>query len=339
VAPTADNRGVQPDETSAAGGGPPALPSSPTGRVPQWVLDEAAGFPVSPVPWRAGPPEPPRRRRRGRRLLRALLAVVLVLAVGYGAAELVGPAPGVADRPGPSVDAGAPPATGPLGDRPTPPAGVARSPLGAPERAPAEGGPYRFSRLQADGITPVAYDPCRPVHYVTRPDQAPPGGADLVRAAIARVSEVTGLQFVDDGATDETTTGEREAFQPARYGDRWAPVLIAWETEEENPDLAGDRVGEGGSVAVSLGDGPQVYVTGVVSLDASQLPGILDEPGGRRVVSGIVLHELGHLVGLDHVDDDGQLMYPEARRGVSDFAGGDLSGLVQLGAGVCLPDL
>jgi hypothetical protein len=314
---------------------PPALPSSPTGRVPQWVLDEAAGFPVSPVPWRPAPPPP---RRRPRRVRRALLAVVLVLAIAYAGANLLGPSPRV-QTPAPSVDAGAPPSTGPLADRPTPPADAARSPLGSPADAPADGGTYLFARLQSDGVTPVAYDPCRPVHYVTRPDHVPPGGAGLVRSALARVSEVTGLQFVDDGPTDEATTREREPFQPARYGDRWAPVLIAWETEEENPDLAGDRVGEGGSVAVSLGDGPQVYVTGIVSLDATQLPDILDQPGGERAVGGIVRHELGHLVGLDHVDDEGQLMYPEARRGVSDFQSGDLTGLVQVGAGACVPDL
>ena len=201
------------------------------------------------------------------------------------------------------------------------------------------GGPYRFAHLQADGLTPVAYDPCRPVHYVTRPGNVPAGGEHMVRAALARITEVTGLRFVDDGATDEPGTRHREPFQPARYGDRWAPVLNAWETEAENPDLAGDRVGEAGSTAVSLGDGPKVYVTGTVSLDATQLPDILTRPGGAKAVPGIVLHEFGHLVGLDHVDDDRQLMYPETRRGVSDFAAGDLTGLVQLGAGACVPEL
>lgn len=331
---------MQPEESNAADGGRPALPSSPTGRVPQWVLDEAAGFPVVAGSWRFDQPQPPGRRRR--RLLRALLAVVLVLGLAFGAAELLGPTAPAVRLPGPAVDAppaDEPPVTGPLADRPRPPADVASSPLGAPAAAPVEGGPYGFARLQADGVTPVAYDPCRPVHYVTRPDHVPPGGDELVRTALARVSEVTGLQFVDDGTTDEPTTREREPFQPARYGDRWAPVLIAWETEQENSDLAGDPVGEGGSVSVSLGSGPEVYVTGVVSLDATQLPGILDQRNGEQVVRGIVLHELGHLVGLDHVADEGQLMYPEARRGASDFASGDLTGLVQLGAGVCVPEL
>ncbi len=53
----------------------------------------------------------------------------------------------------------------------------------------------------------------------------------------------------------------------------------------------------------------------------------------------ILLHELGHLMGLAHVDDSAQLMFPEARREVPDFAAGDLTGLAALGGGVCVPEL
>ena len=127
---------------------------------------------------------------------------------------------------------------------------------------------------------------------------------------------MTGLQFVHDGATDEPATRDRELFQPARYGNRWAPVLVAWETEEQNPALAGEIVGEAGSVAVSLGDGPRVYLTGTVSLDAGTLPELLTRAGRTALVRSIVLHELGHLAGLG------------ARRGrrpvaLSQGAGGD----------------
>jgi hypothetical protein len=193
--------------------------------------------------------------------------------------------------------------------------------------------------LQADGVTPVAYDPCRTIHYVMRPDGAPDGGEEVVRSALDRLSEVTGLQFIDDGTTDEPTTIDRPIFQPERYGDRWAPVLIAWETEEQNPALAGDTVGQAGSTAVSLGKGPRMFVTGTVSLDAGRMPEILSFRDGEKTARAIVLHELGHLVGLAHVDDPDQLMYPEARREVPDFAAGDLTGLAALGRGACVPEL
>ncbi|MDP9460907.1 MAG: matrixin family metalloprotease, partial [Actinomycetota bacterium] len=204
---------------------------------------------------------------------------------------------------------------------------------------PPEGGAHAFVAFQTDGVTPVAYDPCRPVHYVLRPDSAPPGGEDLVHEALSRISDVTGLQFVYNGETDESPSPERDVYQPDRYGRRWAPVLIAWETEEQNSALAGDVVGEAGSVPASLGDGPKVYLTGTVSLDAPRLAEILRGRDGRSVVRSILLHELGHLMGLAHVDDEAQLMFPEARREVPDFAAGDLTGLAALGAGVCVPEL
>jgi hypothetical protein len=338
----ADNPDV--DQGGTDGGDGP-FPRLPSGRVPQWVLDEAAGHPVQPLPWRAAPAPRPARRRRRRGLragLRALVVLGLVLVLSIGAAVLVGPGPwpwseATLDAAPAVPSAPATPTAPP--DRPTAGREEARFPRGRPLEPPPEGGPHGFVAFQADGVTPVAYDPCRPVHYVLRPDGAPAGGEDVVRAAIARLSEVTGLQFIDDGASDEATTLDRPIFQPDRYGDRWAPVLIAWETEEQNPALAGDTVGQAGSVAVSLGEGPRVFVTGTVSLDAGRMPEILAFRDGAGTARAIVLHELGHLVGLAHVEDAEQLMYPEARRGVPDFAAGDLTGLAVVGDGPCVPEL
>jgi hypothetical protein len=313
------------------------LPASPSGRTPQWVVDEALGLPVAAVPWRA--PGPPPRRRRGAGLL-GLLAVLLVLGGSLGAAVLAGAVPWPWERAAPSglaPDLSAPVAA--PTDRPTPGVEASRSPRGLPPPAPAGGGPHAFSLLQADGVTPVAYDPCRVVHYAIRPDGSPAGGEETVHAAVARISQVTGLVFVYDGPTDEAPTPERAVFQPDRYGNRWAPVLVAWETEQQAPELAGDVVGQAGSLAVSLGEGSRVYVTGTVSLDAGQFPEILDQRDGEATASGIVLHEMAHLVGLDHVADESQLMYPETVRGVTDLADGDLTGLARLGQGACVPEL
>ncbi|MFL6094343.1 MAG: matrixin family metalloprotease [Blastococcus sp.] len=324
-----------------------SLPTSPTGRIPQWVLDDAfhsTAPPLLPAPLR-------RRRRTGGR---ALGVVVLVLVLVLGGGVLLGPhlwpwtvvgdpatvLPGDTAPPGgpPAVPTGQPQALGDQ-DQPTPGHEAARAPRGHPLPPPPGGGPYTFISTQTDGVTPVAYDPCRPVHYVIRPDGAPAGGEEAITAAVARVSEVTGLQFVHDGGTDEPTTLDREIFQPDRYGDRWAPVLIAWESDVQNPALAGEIVGEGGSTAVSLGDGPQVLVTGTVSLDAGQFPQILDRRHGMAIARAVILHELGHLVGLGHVEDDQQLMYPQTHGDVLDFAAGDLTGLAALGSGRCVPAL
>ena len=325
------------------GGDGPPLPASPSGRVPEWVLAEA--LPVHPLPGRPAPPPP---RRRLLRAIRGLAVLLLVPVLVLVAAVLVGPGPwpwsevtpaaveGALDAPAaPSVPAT--PTAAP--DRPSAGVDEAPYPLGFPLWPPAEGGPHEYVSLQGDGVTPVAYDPCRTIHYVMRPDGAPDGGEEVVRSSLERLSDVTGLQFINDGTTDEPSTIDRPIFQPERYGDRWAPVLIAWETEEQNPALAGDTVGQAGSTAVSLGKGPRVFVTGTVSLDAGRMPEILAFRDGEETARAIVLHELGHLVGLAHVDDPDQLMYPEARREVPDFAAGDLTGLAALGRGACVPEL
>ncbi len=90
---------------------------------------------------------------------------------------------------------------------------------------------------------------------------------------------------------------------------------------------------------MGLPDRPSAYVTGGVELDAAQVANILPRPGGHQVVRAVVLHELGHLVGLGQVTSASQLMYPQALPGMTDFGAGDLTGLAVLGRGSCRPDL
>ncbi len=314
------------------GGDGPRTPVSPTGRVPQWVLDEAAGRAPGPVPFRAWTPSAPPRRRSP--AVRGLLSVVLVVALSLGAAVLTGELPW-AGPAAPDHAVGSGPG-GPAGDRPTPGREASPEPLGGPGAAPGTG-THAFSEVQDDGVTPVAYDPCRPLHYVVAPEGAPPDADVLVAEAVARVSAATGLRFVADGTTDETWSEQRPAYQPDRYGDRWAPVLVSWGTPEEVPGLAGTVAGLGGSRAVSAG-GPWVYVTGAVTLDAGWTSGVLLSPAGRDAVRAVLVHEFGHVLGLDHVDDPGELMSPVNQDRV-DLGPGDLAGLARLGRGACEPAL
>jgi hypothetical protein len=325
-----------------------SLPRSPTGRVPQWVVDETLGQPRPAVPWRTHTATSPllgsRRgwatRRRGWRGISSALVVVLLVAAAVWAAS-TGRLPSVtAARPAapPPAGAAAPGAAAPGADHPTAGREAAERPLGTPAAVPITSGSYRFTFTSPEQSF-VAYDPCRPIHYVVRPEDAPAGTGPLLAEAIARVSAATGLVFIDDGVTREAPTAQRLPYQPEVYGDRWAPVLIAWVTPTENPDLAGDIAGQAGSAAVGLAGGPRVLVTGQMELDTHQLAEILNRPGGREIVLAILQHELAHLVGLDHVNDSSQLMHPQTSPGVPDFAAGDRTGLSILGRGPCVPDL
>ncbi|WP_369257418.1 matrixin family metalloprotease [Geodermatophilus amargosae] len=315
---------------------PPAVPVPPTGRVPQRVLGDATGRDGEPAPWRSwegGPPQPPRRRSSA---ARGVLSVVVVLVLSLGASVLAGPRPWPWESGHVSTSPDVtPPGAGAAADRPTPGHEAADAPLGTPSAAPGTG-THAFVDTQPDG-TPVAYDPCRPVHWVMRPDGAPPGATALVAEALSRLSVASGLRFVFDGTTDESWSQDRAAFQPDRYGDRWAPVLVTWATADEVPDLEGTVAGLGGSQAAAAA-GSWVYVTGTVTIDAAWADGPARSVEGRAEVRGVLMHEFGHVLGLDHVEDPAELMHPEYR-GQEGLGPGDLAGLAELGRGVCAPGL
>lgn len=196
---------------------------------------------------------------------------------------------------------------------------------------------YAFKPAGDSTVSPVGWSPCRPIHYVVDLTGAPEGFGTTVRAAVAEVATHTGLTFVDDGEVLEAAVEDRDALLPGLYGDRWAPVLIRFADDATVPGLAGDTVGLAGVVAMtSPRTGISHVVSGAVYLDVELLG--LPALGGVEPYLPVLRHELGHLVGLDHVDDPTQLMYP-ATGYVTTFQPGDLTGPSLLGQTSCAPDL
>ncbi len=225
-----------------------------------------------------------------------------------------------------------------VGGQPTPSREEQSVPIGHPAPLAGDTGPYQFMLSQPGSSAPVAYDPCRPIHLVINERTAPPNGTQLLTNALAAVSTATGLQFVIDGSTTEEPSMDRPQFQPERYGDVWAPVLVAWTDPTVITELAGEVAGLAGSSSIEL-DSRSVYLSGSVNLDGPQLTEAMTSPNGVEEAQSVVLHEFGHLVGLDHVTDQSQLMYPSTSAGVVTFASGDLIGLNKLGQGACFPNL
>ncbi|WP_255769115.1 peptidase [Pseudarthrobacter sulfonivorans] len=321
--------------SDSGGDGLPRIRRSPSGRTPQWAIDEALGKLQDPDPWRSPPVSQVSARktigrknvsgRKWRRRAATVLGIALVVGLYF--------TPALFDR------YVLPAALPYLPDAKVPPSGfeAASAPLGIPPAASGSTA-YILQPSPDPGQRFVAYDPCRPVHYVVRPDNAPPGTERLIEQAVSMVSAASGLQFVYDGATDEAPSKTRSTYQPDRYGKQWAPVLITWSTPEESPDLAGKVAGTGGSAYAHIPGEPYVFVAGQVTLDAPGLREILARTDGSLLVRAIILHELAHVLGLDHVDDPTQLMHEE-NSGQFDFAAGDRAGLALLGTGACVPRL
>lgn len=266
--------------------------------------------------WRAPPPASSRsdsyRNMMARRLWSGLALFACLLAVGV----TLLPAGVTRVR----ADTTAPPV----------PADASATPLGSPPLPPAGEGGFAFLHTRQGSDQPITFDPCRPVHWVMRPGGAPDQGQKLLEESFAKLSVATGLTFVYDGATSEQLGGTRELVQPDRYGDRWAPVLVAWSDPEASPALTGQVSGFGGPAVEE--DGGLHLVSGVVVLDAPQLTNA--QGGANDFAASTMQHEIAHVVGLAHVSDPDQLMF-ESARAQTTYAAGDLRGLSALGRGPC----
>ena len=198
---------------------------------------------------------------------------------------------------------------------------------------------FRPSFVDAESYAPVRYNPCEPIHYVINPTLAPPTAIEDLQTAFTMTGETTGLEFVYDGTTNEIPAPDRPSYQPDRYGERWAPIVVGWtsgapfsvtsEVEGASPIAAG------GSVYEFNEDGLPVYVTGLAAFDANAelSPGF-----GGRTWGQAMLHELGHVVGLGHIDDPTSVMNPLIGSRAASWGGADREGLWALGmGGACVP--
>jgi hypothetical protein len=182
-------------------------------------------------------------------------------------------------------------------------------------------GSYAFVVTTTSG-DPVGWNHCQPIHYVVNPTGAPEDWADIVRDGVDTVSEASGFRFQYDGTSVERSFKSRptDTRNPP-------PVLIAWAGSDEVSDLEGSTAGIGGSTPARVRNRVQ-FVTGVVVLD-TEAYGRMAQTNDYKSEILILAHELGHVLGLDHVDDVDELMNAEYS-GQSGFGPGDREGLRRL---------
>lgn len=188
------------------------------------------------------------------------------------------------------------------------------------DEADAPGSHYAFARGTLD--RPVAYTSCRPVRVAIYPAGGPDDAEGLVREAVAMLREATGLGLDVTG----TLTGSPPTWDVGSAEEQQDdPISVSWQEEANTAVL-----GRGGSRVLTHPDGSRRLVAGRVVLSRDHDAG---REGGDEALA-VLLHELGHVLGLTHVNDPGELMHAE-RVGRTSFGPGDLAGLRLLGRGPC----
>jgi len=188
-------------------------------------------------------------------------------------------------------------------------------------------GSYAFLRTTADG-DPITWDHCTAIRYQVNPDGAPENWRDLVDGAFDEIAQSSGFVLLDAGETANRTLAG--TYNPGST--RGEPLLIIWSSQGRLHSLQGDTVGLGGGAVIEVNGLPRL-VTGAIALDAEAHSRAYD-PMTTRSQQLILMHEIGHVLGLDHVEDRRQLMNG-SYVGQDGLGAGDVAGLKALHAVPC----
>ena len=158
---------------------------------------------------------------------------------------------------------------------------------------------YKFLMMAPDRPTqPMRWNPCQVITWEWL--GADTRGTALMTEVIKRMSIVTGIRFARQ-----------------RIGSAEIQVKFA--------SLPAPAIGLGGPVAVRR-DGWYAYERGTILVESRRgTPRFSDAEWTE-----LLTHELGHVMGLAHVDSPGEIMYPQMHRQTT-FGPGDLVGLRRLG--------
>jgi len=210
---------------------------------------------------------------------------------------------------------------------------VSVAPSPSPSARPKVDGAFKFQKRV--GGEPVRWNPCDEITYAVNTAGATSSIRSDLREALARVTRATGIEFRSFGTTRETFF---RAYRRMRYESviGRTELIMIWvdhdgyrgilqQLQDPRPSIAFAKAMAGVTV-----DQDQ-YFGGIIVMDAEATArrGFTD----RYTDGSVLLHELGHIMGLDHVKDPDQLMYSGRfpTFGLHDFGPGDLEGLRRLG--------
>jgi hypothetical protein len=187
--------------------------------------------------------------------------------------------------------------------------------VGGPPPTP----PFAFSHL-LNG-EPTRWNPCAPIHYLVNMGGYSDNFRPVIAEAVERLEAATGLLLIPVGDTTFMPTSTNQSQLTSLGGE-----LVIALGDELQTDLVPGSI---------LGRAFILYLTSILRASVVIDVGAVgsNSPWSSLGVGPVLMHELGHAVGLDHVSDSSQLMNAVASsNGPTTYRAGDLTGLWQVGA-------
>ncbi|GGQ49723.1 zinc metalloprotease [Couchioplanes azureus] len=190
------------------------------------------------------------------------------------------------------------------------------------------------------------WNPCAVIGYRFNPARAPKGALTDLEGAIRRISSATGLRFAYRGTTTAVPHATK-GYNPDYPSD--TQLVVAWvdpgkQSEwlpKNGPAGVGGPAWTTGYTAKGTKVGLILWAGVVLNTRVTLTGGFGAGPrvGWQGTRGQLLMHELGHAVGLDHpeIRDQKQIMYPMMTRKKAVWGAGDLTGLTVVGkAGGCV---
>ena len=185
------------------------------------------------------------------------------------------------------------------------------------------------------------FNPCQTLRYQVNAAQVPPSALGIVQATMAQISAASGIKMKYVGSSSYTP------FTTKKLPKRKADLTIAWANNGQVTQFAqGVAVGLGGELRAyyardSAGRRAVMTDQAGVTLQTESYNTLFTEANesgpANPPVSRLILHEVGHALGLRHAPASDQVMYytqwtPEADGLVhARYGAGDLAGLKKVG--------